>query len=76
MLAAQSAPAQEPAPITLPTVVVTATAESPSLTVPSIEAARLELAETPGGTAVVDAEEYKRGRATTLGGAINFDSHT
>ena len=37
-----------------------------------IEAARVELEQTPGGTAVVDAETYKRGRATTLKDALDF----
>jgi iron complex outermembrane receptor protein len=43
-----------------------------TLTVPSLEEARAELNETPGATAVVDAETYKRGRATTLKDALDF----
>lgn len=54
----------------MPTVVVSAA--SPSLTVPSIESARLELEQVPGGTAIVDSEDYLRGRATTLKDALDF----
>lgn len=37
-----------------------------SFTVPALNDARLTLALTPGGTEVVDAERYLRGRASTL----------
>ncbi len=57
---------------TLPTVVVTGTREGESLTVPTVEEARAELNTQPGGTAIVDAEQYKRGRATTLKDALDF----
>ncbi|MFD0893664.1 TonB-dependent receptor [Luteolibacter ambystomatis] len=50
---------------TLPDVVVTATKEK-SLTAPSVQAAREELAKVPGGTEVVDADRYLRGRASTV----------
>jgi iron complex outermembrane receptor protein len=66
------AQAPQTAPTTLPTVEVTATPESPSLTVPSVEQARLELGQTPGGTSVIPAEEYKRGRAINLKDALDF----
>lgn len=72
VLAAHSAAAQTADTTTLPTVVVTGAADSPTLTVPSLEAARVELEQIPGGTAVVDAETYKRGRATTLKDALDF----
>jgi iron complex outermembrane receptor protein len=39
---------------------------SPSLTVPDLDAARADLALTPGGTEVVDADRYLTGRASTL----------
>lgn len=43
------------------------TVERPaSLTVPSLTAARTDLALAPGATGVVDAESYLRGRASTL----------
>ena len=74
-LAAQTAIAQEArtgTPTMLPTVVVTGTREGASLTVPNLEAARAELNTQPGGTAIVDAEQYKRGRATTLKDALDF----
>ncbi|HEY1050647.1 MAG TPA: TonB-dependent receptor plug domain-containing protein, partial [Prosthecobacter sp.] len=54
-------------------VVVSAAADSPSLTVPSLEARKEQIAKTvPGGAGVVDAEEYKRGRASTLKDALDF----
>ena len=74
-LAAHTAVAQElqnSQSITLPTVVVTATPDGESLTVPTVGEARAELSTQPGGTAVVDAEQYKRGRATTLKDALDF----
>ncbi|MDB6152372.1 MAG: TonB-dependent receptor protein [Chthoniobacteraceae bacterium] len=57
---------------TLPTVDVTAAGEDQSLTVPSLEEARAELNTQPGGTAIIDAEQYKRGRVTTLKDALDF----
>ena len=72
-LAAQNAFAQEGQDTTtLPTVVVTASHYGGPLTVPSIEEARAELLQTPGGTAIVDAAEYRRGRATTIKDALDF----
>ena len=47
-------------------MVVTSDRERSSLTVPTVGDAREELAKTPGGTEVVDAERYLRGRASTL----------
>ena len=73
--AAQTAFAQEQrtgTSTTLPTVVVTATREGESLTVPSLEEASAALNTQPGGTAIIDAEGYKRGRATTLKDALDF----
>jgi iron complex outermembrane receptor protein len=58
-------------PATLPEVVVTDHV-SPSLTVPAIDAIRTEFAQTPGAVGIVDAEQYKRGRATTLKDALDF----
>ena len=73
VLTAQNAFAQEDqATITLPTVVVTATHYGGPLTVPSFEEARFELSQTPGGMAIVDAAEYRRGRATTIKDALDF----
>lgn len=51
-------------------IVVTAT--EPGLTSPSIEKARAQAELTPGGTAVVDAEEYRGGCATSLKDALDF----
>lgn len=73
--------AQTAAPTKTPTtpstelkeVVVTANKESPSLTVPSLEAKKEQLTKTiPGGVAVVDAEDYKRGRSSTLKDALDY----
>ncbi len=73
MLTAHGTFAQQSDSITrLPTVTVTASRDAESLTVPSVEEARAELNTQPGGTAVVDAEEYKRGRATTIKDALDF----
>ncbi|WP_075090103.1 Plug domain-containing protein [Verrucomicrobium spinosum] len=66
-LGAQQPSTPPPAPTaTLPEVTVTGTKESPSLTVPSVEAARENLARTPGNTSVVDAEEYRIGRSSSF----------
>ena len=53
----------------LPTIVVTA---EPSLTAPSLEQAGMKLAEVPGGASVVDAQNYKQGRAANLKDALDF----
>ncbi len=45
---------------------VEVTAQQPSLTVPSLDAARVDLARTPGGVEFVDSERYLTGRASTL----------
>jgi iron complex outermembrane recepter protein len=72
LLALAQLSAQTAAP-TLPEVLVTARPPDPSRTVPTLETRRQELsATTPGGVAVVDAEDYKRGRATTLKDALDF----
>ncbi len=47
-------------------LVVRATSDSPSLTVPSITESRDQLAETAGGTEVIDSDRYLRGRASTV----------
>jgi len=68
-LRAQTAPPKSAVPPTEKTIVLpsfTVTATPPSLTAPDLEAARYELARTPGGTEVVDAERYLRGRASTV----------
>ena len=68
---AQTTPVKKTA-TTLNEVVVTAN-KSPSLTVPSLQQKKEQLAKTiPGGAGVVDAEEYKRGRASTLKDALDF----
>ena len=47
-------------------MVVQGKKEAATLTVPSAETSREELAKTPGGTEVVDAERYLTGRSSTL----------
>lgn len=51
-------------PVVLDSVEVTARQQS--LTAPLIDAARADLARTPGGTETVDADRYLTGRASTL----------
>src|SRR5688500_17923200 len=63
--------AQEAEVTALSEVVVTGTTED-SLTVPTLEEARAEVAQIPGGASVIDAETYKRGRATTIKDALDF----
>ncbi len=54
-------------------VIITAAKDSPSLTVPSLQTRQEQIAKTiPGGAGVVDAEDYKRGRASTLKDALDF----
>src|SRR5690606_32604187 len=43
-----------------------------SLTVATIEEVRESLRYAPGGVAVIDAEDYRRGRATTLKDALDY----
>ncbi|HYF37766.1 MAG TPA: TonB-dependent receptor [Prosthecobacter sp.] len=62
-------PPSNPSP--LPDVLVTAGAPE-ALTSPSVETAAEQLRQIPGGASVVDAESYKRGRATTLKDALDF----
>jgi len=70
---AQTATPKPRATNELDEIVVTASNDSPSLTVPSLEAKREQLSKTiPGGVGVVDAEGYKRGRASTLKDALDF----
>ncbi len=51
-------------PVVLDPVEVSALKQS--LIVPSLDAARTDLARTPGGTEVIDAERYLAGRASTV----------
>ena len=72
LLAAQATPPHSPPPDSPPALVldpvdVTASrVASPSLTVPDLDAARADLALTPGGVETVDADRYLTGRASTL----------
>ncbi len=66
---AQSAAAAD----TLPEVRVQAVREShPSLTQPGIEAARRRAERVPGGTDIIDAEDYLKGSAVTPADALGF----
>jgi len=62
---------ENPAPVYKEEITVTE-AKEPSLTMPSPQAAAEELRAVPGGASFVDAEEYKRGRASTLKDALEF----
>jgi iron complex outermembrane recepter protein len=55
---------QAETPVVLDPVEVTA--QQQSLTVPSLDAARADLARTPGGAEVIDASRYLAGRASTV----------
>jgi iron complex outermembrane receptor protein len=46
--------------------------QEPALTVPSVEKAEKKLATVAGGTSLVDAETYERGRVSTLKDALEF----
>lgn len=70
-----SAFAQEPStrPRTTPErLVITATETDGTLTIPSLQTAEERAAETPGGANVVDAEEYRLGRADTVKDALDY----
>jgi len=56
---------------TLPEVTVTSEPYS-SPTLESIDAARKRIETTPGGANIVDAEQYKEGRVSTLPDALQF----
>lgn len=54
----------------LPETLISATRES--LTSPTLETLRERIAKIPGGAEVIDAETYKKGRATTLKDALDY----
>lgn len=45
-----------------------------SLTVPTPASARAELNRVPGGTALVESEDYKKGRSSTLQDALGYSA--
>lgn len=53
-------------------VIVKDTKVKPSLTVPDTEAAKKEIEKTPGGVNLIDAEQYRDGRATTFKEMLDF----
>lgn len=59
-------------PTDLPEVVVTAETQRESLTTPSLATVKKELNKIPGGVSVIDAEDFKRGRASTLKDALDY----
>lgn len=72
VVAQNTVPSSKP-PTELKELVITADPDSPSLTVPGLQTRKEQLAKTvPGGVAVVDAEQYKTGRAATLKDALDF----
>jgi iron complex outermembrane receptor protein len=54
------------APRKLPATIVEASRDHATPTAPTTESSRMELAKTPGGTEVVEAERYLQGRASTV----------
>lgn len=63
-----------PVPVsTVPEIVVTAKPEpEDSLTVASLEEARQALKRIPGGVSLINAEAYKRGRASTMKDVLDY----
>lgn len=66
LLAAQTTSAPPPAVVLDPINVTASRVTTPSLTVPDLAAARADLALTPGGAEIIDAERFLTGRASTL----------
>lgn len=69
-ITASAAENQQTPPQQLPETVVQG--KKYSLTAPALEVIREEIQQTPGGVSVIDAETYKRGRATTLKDALDY----
>ena len=57
---------------TLPEVTVKASQQKQSLTVPSFQSAKESLNTTPGGVSIVNSEDYKDGRASTLQDSLGY----
>lgn len=76
MLPLSAGAAQEkkdsPQNVKMKEVVVKGKEGKTSLTVPSLEAAREKIALVPGGASVVAAEDYKKGRASTLQDSLGY----
>ncbi len=70
--AASLAVSAEPSQKVLPDVTVHAASETVSLTVPTAAAARQAIQTTPGGVALVEAEQYKKGRVSTLQDMVGY----
>ncbi len=60
------------APETMPEVIVKGNAVNKSLTVSALESAKMALAKIPGGSSVIDSEDYKKGRSSTLQDALGY----
>jgi iron complex outermembrane receptor protein len=60
--------------IVLPEVSVSETRDplGPSLTQPDIERARIEINHTPGGVAIIDAEQVREGRVSTFADTLGM----
>lgn len=71
LIYAQSVFAGKTSSDTLPEVVVQASLE-PSLTVLSLKGAEDAIYRTPGGVSVVDSEDYKKGRSSTLQDVLGY----
>ncbi len=56
----------------MPEVVVKASVQKTSLTSPNIERTRMEMNRVAGGINLVNAEEYKEGRTSTLQDALGY----
>ncbi|MGH8594861.1 MAG: TonB-dependent receptor family protein [Gammaproteobacteria bacterium] len=58
--------------VELPKVLVEGERPGPAATLPSLETARKRLERVPGGTDLIDAEIYRRGRASHLGDLLQW----
>ncbi len=71
-VSAQSTATNAPA-AKLPEVVITgAKDKEPSLTAPTVAKAKEAVKSVPGGASVIDAEDFKTGRASTLKDALEY----
>jgi iron complex outermembrane receptor protein len=59
-------------PVELDQVDVTAERIEPSLTAPALETIRKEIEKTPGGVDVIEDDEYRDGRVSTLQDALGY----
>lgn len=72
VIQAQAAESEKNTAAQMPEVVVRGTQGKRSLTVPGIETACREIGRVAGGASVIAAEDYKKGRASTLQDSLGY----